>query len=987
MSHVREPHSATRGRLAVLLLVAVVAGGTACQQQAVPTPTSPPATGDLRPPVVPLIVSPPRIATNGPTEAVVGLPVMVSSHALGETAISVLELWDGAELAASEQSDPRSTSPAFYARWIWTPLTAGEHVLYVRVVDGNGRGVQSAAVRVAVREPLVSVGPPAQATQAVARVGAGGWLDGGPAQAAYGIAAPAVQATQAGCQLTLAISGAPVEATGIAVYGLAPSTGMFSPLISGLVAQTGSVEIKLDGGGGYLFTATAFNDQVEAYSQPVALTAPPECAPATGGWTGEISLVDGRLSTSTSVDRAYLYLSEGDGAAVRVPPSMGQFVDADADRNLDFGSLLPPIGSSPLEIEGWGWSGETLVSLGSGRFVPPPAPSGTGGLTFGGDYSVGGSPILPGAGVFTKLWVIEKVLTTASASPGQCAGEFCYIDQQSLTATIERPKPTDSKDITRRFQWSTVAPNVSEIVWQVFPYPPPASADLNPPFIVDQGVVSVIPGQSEGEFPIDFAKYLKPGVPSVTLGTPGLQQQPVSPVFVWPGASPAPSPTPVPSGSGGDNVVPANLPNPVAFSDRFYVRIIPLQFNAASLPSNAVTLDVVEAGGGIAISLPAGGTGSNENAYTINWTYSPPVAANPKYARCATVTGFTSDYVALTNPFHAQLKASLDNQTPICYEPPDDDGWGPWDAFDAFVEYVADVWDYVSDGIKWIKKQIVSFALTAIPCQEIASAATCEAIASTAVDLAIASLTGMPPSLPNFDAVLAGMKGDLATLIVESAGSIPGVATACGIADATQTVTSKLKSCEDLAGIAVDAAIDEMLAASSEAAGNSTGYAWPGVQWKADPRGLYHPPSFAMTITRTADPVLPTTCTATASMQSLVKGWPYPELQQGVVKHVTGDVKGEPLLASSFVIPPLETGESLTRTLWLVHPRIGWFESSHAQLYWNYHESMLNVPNYTRAWVLLTQGAELMFHVTSNCAKASQKGPHILSGNAWGETP
>jgi hypothetical protein len=399
-----------------------------------------------------------------------------------------------------------------------------------------------------------------------------------------------------------------------------------------------------------------------------------------------------------------------------------------------------------------------------------------------------------------------------------------------------------------------------------------------------------------------------------------------------------------------------------------------------------VTIDVVEPGGGIAIALPSGGEGFNENAYTISWTYKPPIAANPKYSRCATVTGFTSDYVAF-EPWNSMFKASLQNGTPICYKPPSDDGWSLLDAFDAFVEFVADVWDYMADGVKWIKKQVVSLMLQAVPCQAIASASTCDTIASIAVDMAIVALTGMPPSLPNFDAAMAGLKGDLATMIVEGASSLPGVATACGIADAANTVASKLKSCEELAAEAVDAVVDEMLNAASDAAGASTGYAWPGVNWKADPRGLYHPPEFEMTITRTADPVLPKTCTVTASMASLVKGWKFPELHQGVVKSTTADVKGEPLLATSFLLAPLQPGESVKRTLWLVHPRLKWFESWRAELYWNYAQSMLYVQDFTRAWVLLTHGAELTFHVSSNCAKPSQQGPHIMTEFGWGEAP
>jgi hypothetical protein len=120
-------------------------------------------------------------------------------------------------------------------------------------------------------------------------------------------------------------------------------------------------------------------------------------------------------------------------------------------------------------------------------------------------------------------------------------------------------------------------------------------------------------------------------------------------------------------------------------------------------------------------------------------------------------------------------------------------------------------------------------------------------------------------------------------------------------------------------------------------------------------------------------------------MSSLVEDWKFPELHQGVVKNVTADVTGEPFLATSFTVPALKPGETYKRTVWLTQPRLRWFESWRAELYWNYAQNLLNVADFTRAWVLLLQGAELNFHVTSNCAKPSDQGPYVMTQSAWGE--
>jgi hypothetical protein len=221
------------------------------------------------------------------------------------------------------------------------------------------------------------------------------------------------------------------------------------------------------------------------------------------------------------------------------------------------------------------------------------------------------------------------------------------------------------------------------------------------------------------------------------------------------------------------------------------------------------------------------------------------------------------------------------------------------------------------------------------------------------------------------------LKGELATLIVESAGTLPGVFEACGLAETGSDISSKVKTCEDLAAIAVDEIIEQVEQARSEVAGKSAGIYAPGVTFEPDPRGIFHSPSFDITITRTSDPQLPSQCSLSVSMESVKKNWKFPELWQGVPKETTADISGEPFWRSSIVIPPLQPGESISRQVWLTKPRI-WFESQRAEWYWHYYENMGSVPGFTRSWALLTFGAELTFGVQSNCAMSSEQGPYVL---------
>ena len=982
----------TRGRVVVVGLAAIVVVAVTAVLTVQRTPTSParPDGSAVSPPAQPLIVSAAYVRNGEPDGRVfAGRPVTVSAHALSERGVAALELWDGVQLVAVQEADPASSSPAFYARWQWMPAQTGPHTLFVRGVDLRGGVVQSNAVRMQVAEP------PAPSAERVtgrllAYAGKGFPLNLTAASAAfrYGIGVPTLRATLDGCQLQLSVTDAPATAVGIQLVGLAPAGSNFTPLMTLTPkASEQTQNVNLAGGGTFLFAASTFDASVLAYSPPVEVVAPHDCD--TGAWNGEVSLVDGKLQTPQQVEKAYLYLTQGGGAAVRVPAEQGEFVAQDGGGALNFGPLLPPFDGSTLSIEAWGWKGGSLVKLGSGSFTPAPSspPAGSGSPPGGGgSMTFGGGP-LDVTGALTTLKVINKVWSNAAAAPPGVScigpGENCYYESPAGAGTVERPSNGSTTPLIKKFRWTTVLPNVSQFVWQILPYPPAKTADLAPPFMVDEGVIAVTPGQSEGEFSIDFNKYFLHSTPTLNLGLKPNESS-VGPLqlFANLGGSSTPTPTPTPGkATAGSQFAFADLvaSKLAAFSDKFYVRLVPIEFNSASPPSNPVTLDVVEPAEPIAIDDSHAGEGWNQNAYTIQWTYEPPVGPDPDYSRCALVTAVGSD---VAFPWSELYKTALDSGEPLCYEPPSDDGWSLWDTFDAFVEFVSDVWDYVADGVDWVKDKVVDAVLVAVPCKEIASEAVCKGIANTALDAALIA-AGVPPTLPDFDAVVAGLKGDLATFIVESAGSIPGIAEACGLAEAGNTVSSKVKTCEDLAGVAIDEIVEQVKQARSDAAGKVSGWAYPGVTFEPDPRGIWHPPAFSLAITRTSDPVLPNTCSFSVSMESTKKGWKFPELWNGYPKNVTADVSGKPLASAGMVIPPLAPGESISRKVWLTQPT-SWFESQRAMWYWQYYEALnVDLVQFSRAWVLLTGGAELTFGVNSNCAKPSQQGPYVLPKSAY----
>lgn len=945
-----------------LLVVALVAAAAILAWPrgpvtSLPKPTDAPATGTVSPPRVPIAVT---AAHRGSEPAMVGVPATISAHALGETSITRLELWAGDERIAEHAA--AFATPALTARWTWTPSRDGLELLTVRAVDALGRTRQSNAVWVQVQ--------PGDSAASVPRARLASAVDDGSEQPAV----PALQAVLDGCEATVDMAGIS-DATGFVVYGLPPGGFTFTPLAT-LAANLPdpAYAVPVSQGVNAIVVGT-FDESVEVLSAPMLVDVPEECG--AGSWDGGVALDDGHLVGGPPVDRGYLYLRQGTGAAARVPAH--SFV-SQVGGTLDFGPHLPALAAGePIHLEAWGWQGGTLIEMGSGTWTPQPeAP--TGGLDAGpaGVVAPNGGPVFA-PGVITSLDVIRSSVVPG---PQPCGKEFCSVELLLKEDEIVWPTQNGQPSPKRTLRWTTQMPLVDSIAWQVLPYAPPALADLAPPYVVDQGVIDVAPGTTSGEFELDFGDYLGPQSVSADLASPYVGPVSDSPVFIFPGAptpTPPPSPTPNAGGSAGAFVpIPIGQVIPSKITNQAYVRIIPMQGTVPAIVSNHVRFDIVPPPDPMMIDAPPGYS-VNENAYTVTWSFTPPKAANPAYARCAVVTGFAPSYVPPPGLW-PETYAIGDVK---CYDPPDDDG-GVLDfiedGFEAFVDLVEDVWEGITDGYAWIQDQIVKAILATVPCDAIASDAVCTSIAKTALSVALAAV-GVPPTLPDFGTVMSGLKGDLRTLVLEAAQSqFPGVAEACGLASAGNVVSSKVATCEALVDEAIDEVVAQIEAEVSSAAGAATGKAWPGVIFAPDPRGVYQVPTVTMTLTRTSDPKLPSQCTASARMVSTKPNHSWPELVGGYPKTATGTVSGQPFLAEGFTVPPMDPGETLTRTVWLAEPAT-WHESQAAWMYWYYYEALAK-PN--RAWVLLTAGAELTFEVGGNCMPTSQKGPHVLTQSATG---
>jgi hypothetical protein len=344
-----------------------------------------------------------------------------------------------------------------------------------------------------------------------------------------------------------------------------------------------------------------------------------------------------------------------------------------------------------------------------------------------------------------------------------------------------------------------------------------------------------------------------------------------------------------------------------------------------------------------------------------------PKVADASYARCVLV---------IDTPNHGTYNVLFGSYTPnktvICYQPPDDDSWSPFDVFESFVEFVSDVWDAISDGFNWIKQQVVLAIVALSQCDAVASDAVCKGLASAAVDALLIS-AGIPPNIPNFATAVDALKGDLADVIVKEAyGVVPGMEAACTAGDALEVA-----DCEALVKAAIDKAVGYVEQIRSDAATKNAGvFVPPGVTVVPHPKGQWQPPELVVTAWRTADPAVlypDNGCSVNGSLSSTLYNFTYWSVADYKPVQKTATVFGSPFTSESAPLNP-EPGQSAQRQVWLTSG-LEWFEDHGAKVWAGWHEGVAA----NHAWKLLMPGAELKYGLSSLCFKGLQQGTVTLT--------
>jgi hypothetical protein len=742
-----------------------------------------------------------------------------------------------------------------------------------------------------------------------------------PGEPASAPAAPAVDATVAGCTASLVVSDGAKDAVGLFVYrsdGQSKAFKRVGTLAPG--AKQRFDDPGLDGPADYY--VSSFNSAGETPSDIVhADVSSSDCAqPAPSG----IYLKSGLLHLPQPMAVAYVYLSVNGGPWFRVPSDPHAFMRPSVSGDYSIGKYLPagldPGGWKTLSGHVWGWQGGQLVHVGN---FDQGAPT----QTFAG-----------GAGS-TLISLPSKLAICNLLS---CGGDFAIYVQQAKTEQLG----------LWTFQWTSQDAAVTGGVYQVSDHPFNGDCSLDPSQLLMTGPVPGTPIQgSPLTFEIDLSQLdvpLQPQTPSAVTGQVAPQGLGATPVGGQ-GTSAAArlgtrdlagllgntwiSPT---AGmhllnSGGDQV---SLPT-------YYIRILPRVNNQIICqPTNAVQL--VKEPGSPPLQFPA----PPQPEYEVTKIdFSEPWFSSISSYGCVKVL---EDYSGLISYKKGQI---------VC-PPPYKGGNKPW--YEQMFSFVVDAINWISKAYQDAQNALVNLVADIIPgCN---SASWCKTALQAGLKAGLTAL-GLPPSLPNFDQLVELGKGSLTDAIAEYATDATGVP--CDNTEIPGTSTS----CKGLIRKGIDAMVDEVKkAAANPTCGMSDEEAHshgidhgvclpPGLKTQSVTSGL-QPAQLKVTLKRTAANDQAGACDLELT---------FPAENQQAVGHdiyfpgfpgslaITAPLKGDLFKPMFATVPDIQVGETTTLPF-VLQPNTSYL----APGYYNALGQLGPSPeDYWTNWGTLYRGAEL----------------------------
>jgi hypothetical protein len=407
-------------------------------------------------------------------------PVAVYAEAVGEKPVAAFELWVDGMLVQVESVTPGTGQTPFSASWAWTPTETGEHMLFARATDADGRVVNSNVVWVQapaleeyplpVSEPVPagedegssppppaplpdpSVLPPEMQPEPgqppVSAPPSSGWPDSvQPAPVtppnkfrlwwagqAGGAAAPPqppeIGIGVDGCDVWLYVTDRADDEEGFFVYRLDPGSGAFKRIAT-LDRYDGSGPFAyVDQGlyGKFAYYVASFNTAGESPSQVTQLVevTAPQCVLLENSG---LQWVGGKITTPEPVNKVYCYMSFDKGPWTRVPPGANTFIyptggEFEVSEYINLLTTPPPQTDVSLALECWGWRGDTLIELGRIEQTIGPSQFNNPVVISGANFSLVGhiaTQVLDGTGgPAPSAYIAPPQFLRATTNPAEC---------------------------------------------------------------------------------------------------------------------------------------------------------------------------------------------------------------------------------------------------------------------------------------------------------------------------------------------------------------------------------------------------------------------------------------------------------------------------------------------------------------------------------------------------------------------------------------
>jgi len=898
-----------------------------------------------------------------------GLTVSFSVGVLSKAPVVRLELWNGDGLVDAVDLATPTTSAGH--QWAWTAERTGSHVFVARAVDAVGRSGESHPVWVTVDpqpEPAEASGARNEGSPRDTGARGAVVIDPGHATSvqsamAMPVDAPKVTLSPRGCMAV--VTAAPEPADGIALYGAAESASSFT-LLDVFPPAGGTVAVEIPGGMS-VFRTTAYDASGADFSSLVPVEADPSCT--AGKWSGDAALVDGMLRSDAPADRAYLYLSAGSGPWGRYPAS--GFIARDGD-GFDFSDVLPPPApDGAMTFEAWGRGAGGLVFLGAGEL----------GDTTTATVSLVDTATFTGPNRPSLVWVKQlgkpegqgefgqpkpeivatsgRLCTFAEADSAEPEGWCHYLPlNETSSGVFNAGSETDLI-----FRWGAGVTKATHGIWQVSVFPFPDAPDLD---FIGLRAFGDAPGIA-GDFGIDIASILRnlespPEDAPASSVTQPLQWGDLAAALSTSQTAGGSSP---PSGAGEMTAVIAGGPEvsmssqgsaPAAVlpkhPDAIYVRAIALDGSQPLAASAPVKL-LIDWSPVPTIKMPPG--------FTISGTISRPSAPNYDYDRCVRVI---ENPFGSANPVPDELKAGIGKAlyeakyaefapaavgATICakYQEPEKPSWlgSLWSAITSVVEAVGKVWNAVADFVNDLKTGIIDFVAEFSGCEAIASAAgmtdaqakeTCVGGLTIVADATLAAY-GVPPTVPDFDAVVAAAKGEIRDTVEDLVREeMKQVGVDC---DETGAFSQQ---CADLVDKALNESLDaiEKQVSKATVASAGSGQGWylylnEAIKVIPEPAAMLQGPVFNVTITREPSSTTPgpAACSVKASAIGTIHGYSWWDYEQG--KQRSGETVTGPVFSPAKKLIDLSdmSGGPTTFTIAL-KDLVPWYPPGSSDVFW-----------------------------------------------------